>query len=130
MERKKHIFIQQNKSSLLGEEHTHRALDSHAEFPLENYICENLFKHFESFKKSVETIARISQEPSNQHSLSSALKFAIEKRKNIAIIDEFSSYQLANYLSLPVRQLTLNRNFLEQLLAEEEGSIKHGRQET
>lgn len=130
MNSKKNIFIQKNKGELLPIEHTLSVLESHEEFPLDEYLPENVLKHFKSFTTSVNTLAKINAEQNSNQDLSSILKFAIEKRKNIAVIDEFSTYQLSNYLNLPLKEVTLNRSFLENWLSEEEGRIKNGRQET
>ena len=124
------LFIQKNKDFLLPVEKTLNALDFQQQFPLQDYISEEVFQHFQNFQNSISTIAQIAnQEKLDQH-LSSILKFAIQKRKNIAIIYEFSTFQLSNHINLPLKELSLNRDFLEKWLSEEEGKINNGRPET
>ena len=130
MNLKKIVFIQKNKGFLLPIEQTLNALDFHQQFPLQDYVSDEVFRHFQNFQNSINTVAQIAnQEKLDQH-LSSILKFAIQKRKNIAIIDEFSTFQLSNHLNLPLKELSLNRDFLETWLLEEEGKLNNGRPET
>ena len=130
MNSKKIIFIQKNKGLLLPVEKTLNALDIHQQFTLQDHVSEDVFQYFQNFQNSINTLAHIvNQEKLDQH-LSSILKFAIQKRKNIAIIDEFSTFQLSNHLNLPLKELSLNRDFLEKWLSEEEGKINNGRPET
>ncbi|MEB3314686.1 MAG: hypothetical protein VKK32_00525 [Candidatus Melainabacteria bacterium] len=130
MNSKKIVFIQKNKGLLLPIEKTLNALDINQQFPLQNYVPEEIFQHFQSFQNSINTVANIAnQEKLDQH-LTSILKFVIQKRKNIAIIDEFSTFQLSNHLNLPLKELSLNRDFLEKWLLEEEGKLNNGRPET
>ena len=105
-------------------------LSTHKAFPLNQYLGANEYTHFLELKAAIETLARIAAEDSRGLELSHILKFAIEKRRNIAVIDEFSSSQLVSCLNLPLKEISLNRKFLQEWLEEEEGKIKNERTET
>jgi hypothetical protein len=107
-----------------------KKIDFHQQFPLQDYVSEEIFQHFQNFQNSINTVAQIANQENLDQHLSSILKFAIQKRKNIAIIDEFSTFQLSNHLNLPLKELSLNRDFLEKWLSEEEGKLNNGRPET
>ena len=95
MNSKKIVFIQKNKGFLLPVEQTLNALDIHQQFPLQDYVSEEIFQHFQNFQNSINTVA-----------------------------------QIANHLNLPLKELSLNRDFLEKWLLEEEGKLNNGRPET
>ena len=115
---------------LLGFPEIEMILGIHKNFPLDKHLGDFDYARFIELKNVINKLARISAEHSEPIELSQILKLAIEKRKNIAIIDEFNSSQLSSYLNLPLKEISLNRKFVQEWLEEEEGKIINGRTET